>query len=59
MMEYLLQYPHLGWRFERDAMLVVAAGQRTPGAIEATLEFMDGVTDRIPEFVWHQVRGGG
>ena len=59
LMEYLLQHPHLGWRFERDSMLVIARGQRTPGAIEATLQFMDGITDRIPEFVWHRVRGAG
>jgi hypothetical protein len=59
MMEYLLRYPHLGWRFEGDSMLVVAHGQRSLAAIDATLEFMDGITDRIPEFVWHQVRGEG
>jgi hypothetical protein len=59
MMEYLLEYPQLGWRFERDCLLVIARGHRTPGAIKATLEFMDGLTDLIPEFVWHRVRGAG
>ena len=59
LMEYLLQHPYLGWRFERDSMLVITRGHRAPGAIDATLEFMDGVTDRIPEFVWQRVRGAG
>jgi hypothetical protein len=59
MIEYLLAFPRLGWRFDRDCLLVIAEGHRTPGAIEATVEFMDGLTDRIPEFVWHRVRGLG
>ena len=57
MMEYLMQHPQLGWRFERDSMLVVAPGQRDIRQIDATLAVMDGITDRIPEFVWRQVRG--
>ena len=59
MMEYLLEYPRLGWRFERDSLIVVATGQRSLEAIDSTLAFMDGITDRIPEFVWHQARGDG
>ena len=27
-------------------------GQRTPEQIDATLAVMDGITDRVPEFVW-------
>ena len=57
MMEYLMQHPQLGWRFERDSMLVIASGQRDAAQIDATLAVMDGITDRIPEFVWRQVRG--
>jgi hypothetical protein len=59
MMEYLLQHPHLGWRFEQDSMLVIATGQRTSEQIDVTIEVMDGITGRIPEFVWLRLRGQG
>ncbi len=59
MMEFLLHYRQLGWRFEQDSMLVVAQGQRDPAQIEATLAVMDGITDRVPEFVWMRLRGQG
>jgi hypothetical protein len=57
MMEFLLQHRDVGWRFERDSMLMVASGRRTVPQIDATLTLMDQITDRIPEFVWKQVRG--
>jgi hypothetical protein len=57
MMEYLLQHPDLGWRFDQDSLLVIANGQRTPDEIDSTLEVMDGITDRIPEFVWLRLKG--
>jgi hypothetical protein len=59
MMEFLLQHRQLGWRFERDSMLVVASGGRTPAQIDATLAVMDGITDRVPEFVWLRLQGQG
>jgi hypothetical protein len=59
MMEYLLQHPRLGWRFEQDSMLVIATGQRTPEQIDATIEVMDGITERVPEFVWLRLKGQG
>jgi hypothetical protein len=59
MMELLLQYKDVGWRFERDSMLMVAAGQRTIPQIDATLDLMDRIIDQIPDFVWRQVRGQG
>jgi Protein of unknown function (DUF3137) len=59
MMEFLLQHRQLGWRFERDSMLVVATGARTPAEIDATLAVMDGITDRVPEFVWLRLKGQG
>ena len=57
MMEFLLQHRDVGWRFERDSMLIVASGQRSVPQIDATLTLMDQITDQIPEFVWKQVRG--
>jgi hypothetical protein len=59
MMEFLLQHRQVGWRFEQDSMLMVARGQRTPAQIEATIAVMDGITDRVPEFVWLRLKGQG
>jgi Protein of unknown function (DUF3137) len=59
MMEFLLAHRQLGWRFEQDSMLVIAQGTRSPGQIDATLTVMDGITDRVPEFVWLRLRGQG
>jgi Protein of unknown function (DUF3137) len=59
MMEYLLQYRHLGWRFDRDCLLVVKPGHTDLDSVAATIEVMDGITARIPEFVWAQATGEG
>ena len=59
MMEFLLQHRQVGWRFEQDSMLMVADGQRTPAQIDATIAVMDGITDRVPEFVWLRLKGQG
>jgi hypothetical protein len=59
MMEFLLQHRQLGWRFERDSMLVIAQGRRSLEQIDATLAVMDGITDRVPDFVWLRLRGQG
>lgn len=57
MMQMLLQWPELGWRFERDSMLVVRSGQHSNEEIDAKLLAMDAIIDQIPEFVWDEVRG--
>ncbi len=57
MMEFLLQHREVGWRFERDSMLVVSGTRRSVAEIDATLALMDQISDRIPDFVWRQVRG--
>jgi hypothetical protein len=59
MMEFLLAHRQVGWRFEQDSMLMVAQGQRTPAQIDATIQVMDGITDRVPEFVWLRLKGQG
>ena len=59
MMEFLLEHRQVGWRFEQDSMLMVADGQRTPAQIDATIAVMDGITDRVPEFVWLRLKGQG
>jgi hypothetical protein len=57
MMEFLLQHRDVGWRFERDSMLMVSGSKRSVGEIDATLAVMDQISDRVPDFVWRQVRG--
>lgn len=57
MIEMLMQWPDLGWRFERDSMLVVRSGQQSIEEVDAKLRVMDAIVDRIPDFVWKQVRG--
>jgi Protein of unknown function (DUF3137) len=57
MMEFLLQHRDVGWRFERDSMLMVSSTQRSVQEIDATLALMDQISDKIPDFVWRQVRG--
>ena len=59
MMEFLLAHRQLGWRFEQDSLLVIAQGRRAPGQIDATLAVMDGITDRVPDFVWLRLKGQG
>jgi len=59
MMEFLLQHPHLGWRFQGDAMLTISDGTRNIEHIDATLAVMDAITDLVPEFVWLRLRGQG
>lgn len=57
MMELLLRHRELGWRFERDSVLVVAAGRRTPAQLDAVVAVLDAILDQVPEFVW--LRGLG
>ena len=59
MMEFLLQHPQLGWRFQGDAMLTISDGTRNIEDIDATLAVMDAITDLVPEFVWLRLRGQG
>jgi hypothetical protein len=59
MMEFLLQQRHVGFRFERDSMLIVSDTRRSVEQIDATLAVMDQISDKIPDFVWRQLRGQG
>jgi len=57
MIEMLMQWPNLGWRFEGDSMLVVRNGTHSIEEVDAKIHVMDAILDRIPEFVWKDVRG--
>ncbi len=52
MIEMLMRWPELGWRFEGDSMLVVRNGRHTIQEVDAKLTVMDAVLDKIPVFVW-------
>lgn len=55
MMEFLLGHRDLGWRFTDRALLTVRAGTHTTAEVEARLSTIDGILDRVPEFVWREV----
>jgi hypothetical protein len=57
MIETLMQWPDLGWRFERDSMLVIRNGRHSIEEVDAKIHLMDAIIDRIPEFVWKELRG--
>jgi hypothetical protein len=57
MMELLLQWPELAWRFDADSLLAIRPGKHDVAEIEAKLAALDAILDNIPEFVWREVRG--
>ena len=58
MMEYLLQHPDSSFRFDGSWTLSVENGQARIEEVEPRLAVIDGVLDKVPEFVWREVRGG-
>lgn len=58
MMEYLLARPGLAFRTTGDSLLVVESGHRPVAEVDGVLTWVDGVLDRVPEFVWVSLRGG-
>lgn len=59
MIEMLLTRPDLAWRTEGDSLVMISSGKHSPALVEDRLAAMDGIADRIPEFVWRQLRGQG
>ncbi len=57
MMELLLQWPDLSWRFDADSLLAVRSGSHDEQEIDATLVALDAILDNVPDFVWKEVRG--
>lgn len=53
----ILQWRPVAWRFEGDSMLTVAPGGLAIEHVDAMLQFMDTIVDRVPEFVWDRLRG--
>ncbi len=57
MMEQLLRWPELAWRFDADSLLAIRPGKHDIPEIEAKLAALDAILDNIPDFVWREVRG--
>ncbi len=52
MMEYLLQIPDRGWMFREGWLLAVRPGRHSVEQMDGRLGDLDGILDRIPDFVW-------
>jgi hypothetical protein len=57
MMQLLLQWPELAWRFDADSLLAVRPGSHDVQEIDAKLAALDTILDNVPDFVWQEVRG--
>ncbi|GAA4128092.1 hypothetical protein GCM10022215_39230 [Nocardioides fonticola] len=58
MMEHLMRFTEIAWRFEGDAMLLVEDGEYDPTGIDARLGVMDSILDLVPEFLWQELKEG-
>lgn len=57
MMEFLLTLPELSWSFRDGSLLAIEPGTHSIELLDARLRAIDGILDRIPDFVWKQARG--
>jgi hypothetical protein len=57
MMELVLQWPELAWRFDADSLLAIRSGSHDVEEIDAKLAALDAILDHVPDFVWKEVRG--
>lgn len=53
--DVMRHHPTLAWRITGDSLLVIRPGGHTPGDVDATLQVMAALLDRIPEHVWHRL----
>ena len=56
--EVMRHHPDVAWRITGDSMLVVSPGRPAPAEVDARLEMMDALLDRIPERVWARLLAG-
>lgn len=50
--DVMRHHPTLAWRITGDSLLVIRPGGHGPGDVDATLQVMGALLDRIPEHVW-------
>lgn len=48
-------HPSLAWRITGDSLLVIRPGGHRPGDVDATLQVMSALLDRVPEHVWSRL----
>jgi hypothetical protein len=58
MMEFLLQIPDRGWALRGGWLLAVRPGRHSVEQLDARLTDLDGILDRVPDFVWKSARAG-
>jgi hypothetical protein len=56
--EVVRHHPDLTWRITGDSLLVVSPGRHAPAEVDAKLEMMEALLDRIPERVWERLLAG-
>jgi hypothetical protein len=57
MMQFLMQHPGTSFRFDGRYAVSAEEGQVAIESIESRLAFLDEVLDRVPEFVWQNLKG--
>lgn len=57
MMEFLLHYRDMEFSFRTGSVCIVREGRHSIPEVDGKLQVMDGIADRIPEFVWQEFRG--
>jgi hypothetical protein len=55
MMEYLLTMPELAWHLQGDWIIAVHTGRHSVEEVDTKLAQIDGIVDKVPEFVWRAV----
>lgn len=53
--DVMRHHPTLAWRITGDSLLVIRPSGHGPGDVDATLQVMGALLDRVPERVWHRL----
>jgi len=55
--DVMRHHPGLSWRITGDSLLMIRSGAHAPAEVDAKLQVMDALLDRIPDLVWERLRG--
>ena len=58
MMEYLLTLRELSWDLRNGSLVVAEPGRHSVAQLDQSLSAIDGILDRIPDFVWKGAGAG-
>lgn len=53
--DVMRHHPGLAWRITGDSLLVIRSTGHAPGEVDATLQVMGALLDRIPQHVWDRL----